>query len=61
MVGPPYDADNSFGWTKLMAGIALRAYHRDFGMKLASCRLFAVYGERESIKSSGHGRFDQET
>lgn len=44
-----------------MAGIALRAYHRDFGMKLASCRLFAVYGERESIKSSGHGRFDQET
>lgn len=45
-VGPPYDADNTYGWAKLMAEMTLRAYHRDFGMKSASCRLFTVYGER---------------
>jgi len=46
MVGPPYDADNTYGWAKLMAEITLRAYYRDYGMKSANCRLFTVYGER---------------
>lgn len=46
MVGPPYDADNMYGWAKLMGEMALRAYHRDWGMKSASCRYFTVYGER---------------
>jgi nucleoside-diphosphate-sugar epimerase len=45
-VGPPFDADNTHGWAKLMAEIALRAYCRDFGFKGASCRFFTVYGER---------------
>ncbi len=45
-VGPPYDADNMYGWAKLMAEMTLQAYVRDWGMKAASCRYFTVYGER---------------
>ena len=44
--GPPYDADNLYGWAKLMAEMTLRAYHQDYGMKSVSCRYFTVYGER---------------
>jgi len=46
MVGPPYDADNMYGWAKLMGEMTLRAYYKDWGMKSASCRYFTVYGER---------------
>lgn len=46
MVGPPYDADNMYGWAKLMTEMTLQAYYRDFGFKSASCRFFTVYGER---------------
>ena len=46
MVGPPYDADNTYGWAKLMAEITLRAYYQDYGFKSTSCRFFTVYGER---------------
>ncbi len=46
MVGPPCDADNMYGWAKLMAEMTLKAYHKDWGMKSASCRYFTVYGER---------------
>jgi len=45
-VGPPYDADNMYGWAKLMGEMTLRAYYRDWGMKSASCRYFTVYGPR---------------
>ena len=46
MVGPPYDADNTYGWAKLMAEMTLRAYFRDWRMKSACCRYFTVYGPR---------------
>jgi len=46
MVGPPYDADNTYGWAKLMGELTLRAYYKDYGMKAVSCRYFTVYGER---------------
>ena len=46
MVGPPYDADNMYGWAKLMGEMTLRSYYRDWGMKSASCRYFTVYGPR---------------
>ena len=46
MVGPPYDADNMYGWAKLMAEMTLRAYHAETGMKSVSCRYFTVYGDR---------------
>jgi len=46
MVGPPYDADNLYGWAKLMTEMTLRSYAQDFGFKSASCRFFTVYGER---------------
>src|SRR5438132_7888808 len=46
MVGPPYDADNMYGWAKLMGEMTLQSYYRDWGMKSASCRYFTVYGER---------------
>lgn len=45
-VKPPYDADNMYGWAKLMAELTLRAYHQEYGMKTASCRFFTVYGPR---------------
>jgi nucleoside-diphosphate-sugar epimerase len=46
MAGPPYDADNMYGWAKLMAEMTLRAGHAETGMKAACCRYFTVYGER---------------
>lgn len=46
MAGPPYDADNMYGWAKLMAEMTLKAYYKDYGLKSATCRYFTVYGER---------------
>jgi len=46
LVGPPYDADNMYGWAKLMGEMTLRAYCKDWGLKAASCRYFTVYGDR---------------
>ena len=46
LVRPPYDADNIYGWAKLMAEDTLRAYHREHGLKSASCRYFTAYGPR---------------
>lgn len=48
MVKVPYDADNMYGWGKLMGEMTLKAYFKDFGLKSAICRLFTVYGERAS-------------
>jgi UDP-glucose 4-epimerase len=46
LVKPPYDADNLYGWAKLMAELTLQAYHRDYGLRCASLRYFTAYGER---------------
>jgi len=46
LVKPPYDADNMYGWAKLMAELTLKAYYHEYGMKAASCRYFTVYGPR---------------
>ena len=46
LVKPPYDADNLYGWAKLMDELTLKAYHREYGLKGASCRYFTVYGPR---------------
>jgi len=46
MVGPPYNADNMYGWAKLMGELTLKAYCKEFGLKGASCRYFIVYGPR---------------
>jgi nucleoside-diphosphate-sugar epimerase len=43
---PPYDADNMYGYAKLMGELTLKAYASQWGMKTASCRYFTVYGER---------------
>lgn len=45
-VGPPFDADNMYGWAKLMGELSLRAYYRDWGMNSVSLRYFTVYGPR---------------
>jgi len=45
-VGTPYDADNMYGWAKLMGELTLQAYYREHGLKSASCRYFTVYGPR---------------
>jgi len=46
LVRPPYDADNIYGWAKLMAEVTLKAYYEQYGMKSASCRYFTAYGPR---------------
>jgi len=46
VVKPPYDADNMYGWAKLMAELTLKAYCKEFSLKAASCRYFTVYGPR---------------
>jgi nucleoside-diphosphate-sugar epimerase len=45
-VKPPHDADNMYGWAKLMGELALQAYHREHKLGAASCRYFTVYGPR---------------
>src|SRR3981081_583302 len=40
------DADNSYGWAKLMAEFTLQAYNKEHGLNAASCRYFTVYGPR---------------
>ncbi len=42
----PNDADNMYGWAKLMGEFTLRAYAKEHGMGAASCRYFTVYGPR---------------
>jgi len=42
----PNDADNTYGWAKLMAEFTLQAYCKEHGLKAASCRYFTVYGPR---------------
>ena len=46
LVKPPYDADNMYGWAKLMNELTLKAYYQEYRMKAASCRYFTVYGPR---------------
>ena len=46
MVKPPYEADDMYGWAKLMAELSLQAYHEELGFKCASVRYFTAYGER---------------
>jgi len=41
-------ADLEYGWAKLMAEMALRAYHRQYSLKTSSVRIFTAYGPREN-------------
>jgi len=45
-VKPPHDADNMYGWAKLMAELTLQSYHHEHKLGAASCRYFTVYGPR---------------
>ena len=45
-VKPPHDADNMYGWAKLMAELTLQAYYREHKLGAASLRYFTVYGPR---------------
>lgn len=44
MVGPPFDADNMYGWAKLMGEMTLRHNVLRGRLRGASCRYFTVYG-----------------
>lgn len=46
LVGPPYDADNMYGWAKLMGEFTLQHYATRGLLRGASCRYFTVYGPR---------------
>jgi nucleoside-diphosphate-sugar epimerase len=46
LAGPPYDADNMYGWAKLMGELTLRHYAQRGLLRAASCRYFTVYGPR---------------
>jgi UDP-glucose 4-epimerase len=41
-------ADLEYGWAKLMGEMALKALHREYGIKTASVRIFTAYGPREN-------------
>lgn len=41
-------ADLEYGWAKFMGEMALSAYHRQYGMKTSSVRIFTAYGPREN-------------
>jgi len=42
------NADLEYGWAKLMGEMALKAYHREHGIKTSSVRIFTAYGPREN-------------
>lgn len=46
LVAPPYNADNLYGWAKLMGELTLRAYCAEGRMKAATVRYFTAYGPR---------------
>ena len=46
LVGPPFNADNLYGWAKLMGEMTLRAYANEGRMKAVSVRYFTAYGPR---------------
>jgi len=46
LVKPPFDADNLYGWAKLMGELVLQAYCREGKFKGASLRYFTAYGPR---------------
>jgi nucleoside-diphosphate-sugar epimerase len=46
LVTPPYNADNLYGWAKLMGELTLRAYVAEGRMQAASLRYFTAYGPR---------------
>jgi len=41
-------SDGEYGWAKFMGEMALKGYHKQYGTKGVSCRLFTVYGPREN-------------
>ena len=41
-------ADLEYGWAKLMGEMTLKAYHRQYGMKTSSVRIFTAYGPKEN-------------
>lgn len=41
-------ADLEYGWAKFMGEMALKAYHRQYGMKTSGLRIFTAYGPREN-------------
>jgi UDP-glucose 4-epimerase len=41
-------ADIEYGWAKLMGEMALKAYHKEYGMKTSAVRIFTAYGPREN-------------
>jgi nucleoside-diphosphate-sugar epimerase len=49
LVKPPYDADNFYGWAKLMGELTLQAYWRERRLRAVSCRYFTVYGPRAKV------------
>ena len=40
--------DLEYGWAKLMGEMSLKAYHKQYGLHCANCRIFTAYGEREN-------------
>ena len=41
-------SDSEYGWAKLMGEMSLQAFHRQYGLKASSIRLFTAYGPREN-------------
>jgi len=41
-------SDLEYGWAKLMAEMALKANHRQYGLKTSALRIFTAYGPREN-------------
>lgn len=41
-------ADLEYGWAKLMGEMALKAYHKEHGMRTSAVRIFTAYGPREN-------------
>lgn len=41
-------ADETYGWSKLMGELSLKAHHRQYGISAASVRISTAYGPREN-------------
>jgi UDP-glucose 4-epimerase len=45
------EADNSYGWVKLMGEMELKCYHEQYRLKCSTCRYLTVYGQGEYDES----------
>ena len=52
MVTPPYEADDLYGWAKLMAELTLKAYHQQHDLQTVLPILYCLWADAPKTMQS---------